>query len=389
VIGRRRGWGLTAVTLLLLGYAGTGVFTVAPDEQAVVRRFGRVTARFGPGMHYRLPWPVDQVNILKTTTVMKTGVGFELPDGEAATVAGLELLTGDTNIVSVAVALQFVIADPTAFLFEVEAPAALIGRVAESVLTETVIGMPVDEVLTTGRPAIQERVKVGTQAILDRYLSGIQLTSASIMTITFDSAVAQAFQDVASASADRENKVNEARTYANNVVPKARGEARSLVLAAQSYREQRVAEAVGNAGEPPAEPRAPLAPAHHVSSSPAWLAGNERSEEQRYAGGGHTDTREPPHTSAGWYRFLYKNKGSDRSNPEKVHHARHEQERHQRPAAPQAIKAVAQAQQQCASGTVTPVTREKRQGRATRRETRTLQRCPLKDARTDQHTTGE
>jgi len=246
VIGRRRGWGLTAVTLLLLGYAGTGVFTVAPDEQAVVRRFGRVTARFGPGMHYRLPWPVDQVNILKTTTVMKTGVGFELPDGEAATVAGLELLTGDTNIVSVAVALQFVIADPTAFLFEVEAPAALIGRVAESVLTETVIGMPVDEVLTTGRPAIQERVKSATQAILDRYMSGIQLTSASIMSITFDSAVAQAFQDVASASADRANKVNEARTYANNVVPKARGEARSLVLAAQSYREQRVAEAVGN-----------------------------------------------------------------------------------------------------------------------------------------------
>lgn len=246
MIGRRRGWGLTAVTLLLLGYAGTGVFTVAPDEQAVVRRFGRVTARFGPGMHYRLPWPVDQVNILKTTTVMKTGVGFELPDGEAATVAGLELLTGDTNIVSVAVALQFVIADPTAFLFDVEAPAALIGRVAESVLTETVIGMPVDEVLTTGRPAIQERVKSATQAILDRYMSGIQLTSASIMSITFDSAVAQAFQDVASASADRANKVNEARTYANNVVPKARGEARSLVLAAQSYREQRVAEAVGN-----------------------------------------------------------------------------------------------------------------------------------------------
>ena len=243
---RRRRWGLTAVTLLLLGYAGTGVFTVAPDEQAVVRRFGRVTARFGPGMHYRLPWPVDQVNILKTTTVMKTGVGFELPDGETTTVAGLELLTGDTNIVSIAVALQFVIADPAAYLFEVEAPAALIGRVAESVLTETVIGMPVDEVLTTGRLAIQERVKSATQAILDRYVSGIQLTAASIMSITFDSAVAQAFQDVASASADRENKVNEARTYANNVVPKARGEARSLVLAAQSYREQRVAEAVGN-----------------------------------------------------------------------------------------------------------------------------------------------
>ena len=243
---RRRWWALAAVTLVLVGYAGAGVFTVGADEQAVVRRFGRVTARIGPGIHYRLPWPIDQVDVLKTTTIMKTGVGFELPDGETTTVAGLELLTGDTNIVSIAVALQFVIADPAAYLFEVEAPAALIGRVAESVLTETVIGMPVDEVLTTGRLAIQERVKSATQAILDRYVSGIQLTAASIMSITFDSAVAQAFQDVASASADRENKINEARTYANNVVPKARGEARSLVLTAQSYREQRVAEAVGN-----------------------------------------------------------------------------------------------------------------------------------------------
>ena len=243
---RRRSWALAAVTLVLVGYAGAGVFTVAADEQAVVRRFGAVTARIGPGIHYRLPWPIDQVDVLKTTTIMKTGVGFELPDGETTTVAGLELLTGDTNIVSIAVALQFVIADPAAYLFEVEAPAALIGRVAESVLTETVIGMPVDEVLTTGRLAIQERVKSATQAILDRYVSGIQLTAASIMSTTFDSAVAQAFQDVASASADRENKINEARTYANNVVPKARGEARSLVLAAQSYREQRVAEAVGN-----------------------------------------------------------------------------------------------------------------------------------------------
>jgi len=243
---RRKRWVLAAVALAVAGYLGSGIFTVAADEQAVVRRFGRVTARFGPGIHYRLPWPLDQVNVLRTTIVMKTGVGFQLPDGEVASVTGMELLTGDTNIISIAIAIQFVIANPAAYLFEVEAPAALIGRVAESVLTETVIGMPVDEVLTTGRLAIQERVKAGTQAILDRYVSGIQLTSASIMTITLDSAVAQAFQDVASASADRENKINEGRTYANNVLPKARGEAQSLVLAAQSYREQRVAEAVGN-----------------------------------------------------------------------------------------------------------------------------------------------
>jgi modulator of FtsH protease HflK len=158
----------------------------------------------------------------------------------------VEILTGDTNIVRVAMALQYVVRNPAAFLFDIENPSALVGSIAVSVLTETVLGMPVDEVLTTGRLAIQEHVKTGTQAILDRYDSGIQITSANMMGITFDGAVAQAFQDVANAGADRENKINQGRSYANDLLPKARGEARSMVLAAQSYKDQHVAEAIGD-----------------------------------------------------------------------------------------------------------------------------------------------
>ena len=244
--GRRAAWGGALLALAVAGYLMTGIFTVAADEQAVIRRFGRVAARLGPGLHYRLPWPVDRVDVVKTTAVMKTGVGFALPEGETRGVTGVEVLTGDTNIISVAMSLQYVIRNPAPFLFEIEQPPALIGAVAESVLTQTVLGMPVDEVLTTGRLAIQEHVKARTQAILDRYGSGIQIVSANLMGITLDSSVAQAFQDVANASADRENKINQGRSYANDLLPKARGEARSMVLAAQSYKEQRVAEAVGN-----------------------------------------------------------------------------------------------------------------------------------------------
>ena len=244
--GRGRRWIAPLVLVAVATYLGSGVFTVAADEQAVVRRFGRVTARLGPGIHYHLPWPVDRADVLKTTTVVKTGVGFDLTEGEAPTVTGMEVLTGDTNIISVAMTLQYVIRNPAAFLFDVESPQALIGSVAESVLTETVVGMPVDEVLTTGRLAVQERVKVRTQEILDRYGSGILLTSATIMAISLDGSVARAFQDVANAGADREKKINDARSYANTLLPKARGEARSMVLAAQSYKEQRVAEAIGN-----------------------------------------------------------------------------------------------------------------------------------------------
>jgi membrane protease subunit HflK len=240
----RRGLGLVALAGLAV-YLTSGLFTVGADEQAVVRRFGRVAARVGPGIHYRVPWPVDRVDTVKTTAVMKRGVGFDAGVGDGAG-AGMQIVTGDTNIINVAIVLQYVISNPAAFLFDAEDPHALIGRLAESALTETVVGMPVDEILTSGRLAIQARVKSDTQAILDRYGTGVQLTSANIMSITLDPSVAQAFQDVANAAADREKKINEARTYANNVIPKARGEGRSSVLAAQSYKDQRVAEAIGN-----------------------------------------------------------------------------------------------------------------------------------------------
>jgi modulator of FtsH protease HflK len=244
----KNGWRWLGLALLLLvaTYLGTGFYLVDTDEQAVVRRFGAIAARVGPGMHYRLPWPIDQVDVVKTTSVMTTGVGFALPQGEQATVVGMELLTGDTNILNIALVLQYVIRSPADFLFRIEDPQTLIGHLAEAVLTETVTAMAVDEVLTTGRLAIQEQVKTATQAMLDRYRSGIQITSSNIMTITLDPSVAAAFQDVTDAMADREKSRNEARMYANNLIPKARGEASAAVREAQAYKQQRIAEAVGN-----------------------------------------------------------------------------------------------------------------------------------------------
>ncbi len=239
-------WLGLGLALLVAAYLGTGFYLVDTDEQAVVRRFGAIAARVGPGMHYRLPWPVDRVDVVKTTSVMTTGVGFALPQGEQSTVVGMELLTGDTNILNIALVLQYVIRSPADFLFQIRDPQTLIGHLAETVLTKTVTAMAVDEVLTTGRLTIQEQVKTATQAMLDRYQSGIQITSSNIMTITLDPSVAEAFQDVTDAMADREKSRNEARMYANNTIPKARGEANAVVREAQAYKQQRIAEAIGN-----------------------------------------------------------------------------------------------------------------------------------------------
>jgi membrane protease subunit HflK len=245
-IMQRRHWiGLLAV-VLLGAYLGSGFFVVNADEHAVVRRFGAVAARVGPGMHYRMPWPVDRVDVVKTTGVMKSGVGFRLSANESEALEGVELLTGDTNILNIALVVQYVIRDPSDYLFQIDQAQTLVGTLAEGVLTQTVVGMPIDEVLTTGRLAIQGQVKVKTQEALDRYQSGIQISSVNIMNITLDPSVAQAFQDVADAMADREKTQNEARAYANDQIPRARGEANQAVGNAKNYKQQRIAEAIGD-----------------------------------------------------------------------------------------------------------------------------------------------
>jgi modulator of FtsH protease HflK len=236
-----------ALLVLTAANLASGFYVVGTDERGVVRRFGAVVEHVAPGMHYRLPWPIDRVDVLKTTSVMKTGVGFALSDNASGSqrVSGMELLTGDTNIVSIALVLQYVVGNPADYLFRVEAPQTLVDTVAQVVLTEAVAAMPIDEVLTTGRVAMQENVKTRTQEILDRYQSGLQITSASIMAMTLDRSVAEAFQDVANATADRDKLQNEARAYENDQIPKARGEARTVISEAEAYRQEHIAEAVG------------------------------------------------------------------------------------------------------------------------------------------------
>ena len=247
---KRRASSLLAIAVLVLlgAYFASGFYVVGPDQRAVVRRFGAIAGQVGPGMHYRVPWPVDSVDVVKTTSVMKIGIGFVLPSGDGEMPPGPELLTGDTNIVNANLVLQYVIHDPAEFLFQIKDADGFVEAAAQAAVTETIAGMPVDEVLTRGRVAVQERVKKQTQEVLDRRHSGVSIVSASIMAITLDRSVAQAFQDVANAMSDREKMINEARAYQNNLIPKARGNARTLLSEAEAYKQQRVAEAVGGAG---------------------------------------------------------------------------------------------------------------------------------------------
>jgi membrane protease subunit HflK len=232
-------------------YALSGVYVVQPDERGVVWRLGRVIAdAVEPGIHYRIPWPIDRVDRPQVTSIKRMSVGYKIVDqmrGLVPEPRESQFLTGDTNIIEVQLLIQYVIKDPADFLFAVEEPHWLVRRVGESALTEAMSMTGVDGVLTTAKLEIAAAVKERAQAMLDSYGAGIEIVAAHLQEVTPPREVADAFRDVASAREDRSRIIQEANGYANRVVPTARGEAQQAVTAAEGYRTEKIDRATGEA----------------------------------------------------------------------------------------------------------------------------------------------
>lgn len=235
----------------VLMYALSGVYVVEPDERGVVKRFGRVVADgVEPGIHYRIPWPIDSVETPQTTSIKRMSVGYRIVDelqGLRPEPREAQFVTGDTNIIELQLLIQYVVKDPSDFLYAVEDPHWVIRKVGESVLTTKLSELGVDEVLTTAKVEIAQAVKDGAQAILDRYGAGVEIVAVHIQEITPPREVADAFRDVASAREDRNRIIQEASGYANRVVPTARGEAQQLIAGAEGYRTEKTKSAEGEA----------------------------------------------------------------------------------------------------------------------------------------------
>jgi membrane protease subunit HflK len=237
--------------VLVLLYLFSGIYFVAPQQQAVVLRFGRVVGPpLAPGIHYHLPFPIERIVKLKVLETKRLTVGIEMPDqflGRSASETPIQYLTGDQNIINLQMAVQFNIKDPAAYLFQARDVTQLVARAVESAFTQTVAGHNVDSLLTTGKVEVQNATWQKSQQILDLYHSGVALNSINIENVTPPAEVADAFREVASARADRDRIINEAHGYANDALAKARGEADKLLSEAASYRQQRINEAQGEA----------------------------------------------------------------------------------------------------------------------------------------------
>ncbi|MFH1501729.1 MAG: FtsH protease activity modulator HflK [Candidatus Eisenbacteria bacterium] len=250
-LARVRRVGRLAVLFAIALYALSGIYVVQPDERGVVRRFGRVVApSVAPGIHYRVPWPVDAVDRPQVTSIKRMSVGYKIVDelrGLTPEPREAQFVTGDENIIEMQLLIQYVVKSPRDFLFACEEPHWLVRRVGESVLTEKMSGMPVDEVLTTARVEIATAVKEGAQDVLDEYGAGIEIVAAHLQEANPPREVADAFREVASAREDRDRIIQEAEGYQNRVVPTARGEAAGLLAAATGYSAEKVARAEGEA----------------------------------------------------------------------------------------------------------------------------------------------
>ncbi len=240
------------IWILLIGVVGiwllSGFYMVGPGEQGIVLTFGRITGLRESGLHYRLPSPIQANYVVDTARVRTAEVGYRTENGNQTIVLEeAQMLTGDENMVMVQLFIQYLVADPVAYLFHVQNAEEVLMASAEIALRSAVGQNTIDFTMTEGRVQAQDQVKMRLQELLDKYQTGLLVTEARLLAVDPPTDVRDAFHDVVRAFEDRERLVKEAEGYAEQVVPAARGEAAQMVLEAEAYREQRLIRAEGDA----------------------------------------------------------------------------------------------------------------------------------------------
>jgi len=227
----KKGIGIIVVLVVIAVLAMESFYIIQPAERGVIKRFGAYHVVTAPGPHLKLPF-IDTVDVVNVDQVNK----FQ---------HRAQMLTKDENIVDLTLEVQFRIQDAADFLFQDADPGNTIHGATESTLREVIGKSRLDDIITENRGGIAIAVQQGTQQLLDLYRTGLIVTNVNIQRAEAPEAVAEAFADAIRAREDKERLQNQAQTYANDVVPRARGEAARLVEDAKGYKARVIAEAEG------------------------------------------------------------------------------------------------------------------------------------------------
>ena len=227
---------IIGLIILLIVWTLSGLYRVLPDEQGVVLRFGKFVKTTQPGLNYHLPFPIENVLTPKVTKVNRMDIGFRSERDSGFSSGGVAdvpeeslMLTGDENIVNIDFSVFWVIKDAGNFLFKIQDPEGTVKAAAETAMREVIARSDIQPILTEGRSLIEADTQEIIQEILDEYTSGIQITQVQTQKADPPDQVIDAFRDVQAARADMERSKNEAEAYANDVIPRARGEAAKIL----------------------------------------------------------------------------------------------------------------------------------------------------------------
>jgi membrane protease subunit HflK len=220
--------------ILLVVWLASGIYIVEPAERGVVLRFGKYVDTTDPGPHWHIPFPVESVvtvNVDELSTFSH----------QAA------MLTKDENIVDVELTVQSRIQDAADFLFQDQDPLKTLRDATETVVRKTIGGSKLDFVLTEGRGAIAITIQQRVQELMDKYKTGLLVTSINMQPAKPPEQVKEAFDDAIKAREDKERSENKAEAYSNQILPQARGEGARIVADAKAYRDKVIAESEGEA----------------------------------------------------------------------------------------------------------------------------------------------
>ena len=240
-------WWWVALVLVLLWLA-SGLYQVQPNEEGVVLRFGAYHETTMPGLHYHLPYPIENVHKVNITQERSINLGVqESQNISANTFTESHMLTGDENIVDINLTIVWRVENAKDYLFNMQNPDQTVRVAAQSVLREIVGQSQMMPIISGDRGKVEDETKEELQKVLNEFGAGIRIVRVKLQKADPPKQVVDAFNEVQRAKADMERFKNEAEAYRNEILPKSHGEAAQRLQNAEAYRQAVVNKAQGEA----------------------------------------------------------------------------------------------------------------------------------------------
>ncbi len=249
-------WIIVAIVLVWLA---NGFYKVEEGEEAAIIRFGKFNRKAMPGLNYKLPSPFEVVEIEKVAQSRRIEIGYRSSGAKSRSNMGPDLnkdrdvvaesimLTGDENIIELNVDVMWHISNLSDYLFNVTDPEEAVKAVSESAIREVIGNIPIASVLSNQKQEIADKIETLIKQILGQYKIGVAIEQVKLLKAEPPKEAIQAYRDVQTAKADKEKEINEAQSYRNNILPKARGEAAKVYEESEGYKVEVIAKAEGDA----------------------------------------------------------------------------------------------------------------------------------------------